>query len=227
MTGKGCKKILDALMVNDQGELALDEAFRKHLDECPQCHEIYRNIQMARTEAVPDYVPGTMQRLREGCSAILERMVVDVEGEIVVEENFRDHLDSCPQCRKLYDRIEAARLEEVPNYVPEVMKKIRDMEMTPLSSTWLERVSSFLTVPVIFRPRVWVPSIAALTIAVLLIMTFGLPLFPGRIHKDDYENLVGIDRSKALERFVDVDKQISDALDRYVSEQVELFQEDL
>ena len=107
------------------------------------------------------------------------------------------------------------------------MKKIREMEMTSPSATWLERVSDFFTIPVIFRPRVWVPSVAALTIAVLLIMTFGLQLFPGRIHKDDYENLVSIDRSKALERFMDVDKQISDALDRYVSEQVELFQEDL
>ena len=225
MASKECDRILDGLVVDDQGELVLDESFRHHLEECPRCREVYDSIQRAKAEEVPNYVPAVMQRISEECSEILEGLVVDAKGELVLDEGFRKHLDGCSRCREIYDRIEASKAEEVPDYVPAVMRRISKMEASPSSARWLERLKDFLDISLALRPRVLIPSAAA--IAIMLVLCFCLYVFPGRNQSDEYVNIVNIDRAESLAEFADMDERISIALDRYVDGQVELFQEDL
>lgn len=227
MIDRECRRILDGLIVDEQGELTLDGALRNHLDECPGCRVIYDRIQQAKAERVPHYVSRVMQRLEEECLQLLEGLVVDEKGELILEADYQRHLDECQHCRDVYERIQAAKLLEVPRYVPGVMREIRTMEMPTSARGWPKSLMGLFTFPGVFRPRVLLPSLATLILMVFLALNFGTRMFSGKSHSDEYVNLASVDRNEALGRFFDSDKRLSIALDRHLSDQIGLLQDDL
>lgn len=111
------------------------------------------------------------------CSMIVDGLVVDDRGELVLSESYRKHLDECSQCLDIYRRINAAKTAEVPDYIPSVMQRIRDIEIEQTSISWVERLKKLFFAPAVFRPQILVP-VAAIIAAVVIIFAFGYRLLP-------------------------------------------------
>ena len=115
MTEEKCDRIMDGLIIDENGELALDQGSQGHLDQCSDCKELYNSLLAAKGEEVPDYVPAVMQRIRENCTYIVDGLIVNSAGELVLDESYKAHLSKCPACQDLYERMESAKKEKTPN----------------------------------------------------------------------------------------------------------------
>jgi len=149
------------------------------------------------------------------CDRILDGLIVGERGELVLDESFREHLDECASCRAIYDRIESAKKGEVPDYVPAVMRRIRQMDTVPASVGWarrLRRLRGFITV--VFRPRVLIPAAATIVIAVI-VLSFALHLFPAEDRMDEFAH------TRVLSGIGDIDKRRSVAIDRVISNNIQ------
>jgi predicted anti-sigma-YlaC factor YlaD len=227
VSGRECNKILNGLIVDEHGELILDSSFRYHLDECPSCRAIHDRIQKAKTEEGGSYVSQVMQRLEESCLEILDGLIVDEKGELILEAHFQEHLNECSHCQEVYGQIQAAKLMEVPDYVPGAMQKIREMESPASHIGWLKNLTDSFASIAAFGPRFLVPSAVVVILVAFLVLNFGTDIFSGKSHLDEYVNVASADRSEALGKFVDTDKRLSMALERHLSDQIVLLQDDL
>ena len=144
----------------------------------------------------------------EKCNRILEGLIVNDEGELVLDESFRGHLDDCSDCRETYERIMAAKNEDVPDYVPGAMQRIRQLEqleVDEVSSSWISRLKS------IFTLRIVVPAAISLAIVVLLI-NFGVGRFQRR---DTTENqLVSI--TSVSQDIGSIERQKNEKIDKLI-----------
>ena len=146
------------------------------------------------------------------CDRILDGLMVEERGELVLDESFREHLDECVSCRAIYDRIESAKREAVPDYVPAVMRRNRQQDTGPASVGWARRLRGFITV--VFRPRVLIPAAATIVIAVI-VLSFALHLFPVEDRMDEFAH------TRVLAGIGDVDKRRSVAIDRVISNNIQ------
>ena len=146
------------------------------------------------------------------CDWILDGLMVDERGELILDESFREHLDECVSCREMYGRIESAKKEEAPDYVPAVMRRIRQMDTAPASVGWTERLRGFITI--VFRQRVLIPAAATIVIAVIA-LSFALHLFPVEDRMDEFAH------TRVLAGIGDIDKRRSVAIDRVISNNIQ------
>ncbi|MFC1716392.1 hypothetical protein ACFL6S_22155 [Candidatus Poribacteria bacterium] len=226
MTEEKCDRIVEGLVVDESGELTLDESFRGHLDECSHCRELYNRVLAAKEEETPEYVPAVMQRIRENCTYIVDGLTVSSEGELVLNESYRAHLDECASCRELYDRVEAAKKEKVPNYVSAVMKRIRKMESEPSPVGWWGSLKDGLTFSFAARRWTWASGLAAAAIAVVLVLKFvPLPSSDGN-SVDGFTNIVNVAGPNALANIGNADKDMNLKLDKVISKQTRLLYTD-
>ena len=226
MTERKCDRIMEGLIIDESGELTLDESFRGHLDQCSDCQELYQRVLAAKEEKAPDYVPAVMQRIRENCTYIVDGLIVDLEGELALDERYTGHLDECVLCRELYGRVEAAKKEKVPNYVPAVMKHIREMESGPSSVRWWESLKGRLAFSFATRRWTWASGLAAAAITVVLVLRFiTLPSSDGN-SVDGFTNIVNVAGPDALAGIGNADKDMSLKLDKLTSMRIQLLQMD-
>lgn len=149
------------------------------------------------------------------CNKIIDGLIVDDDGELVLDDSYRDHLDECALCREIYERIEATRTLEVPDYIPAVMKRIGDIEAERASVGWRDYIRDLFSIS-IFRPHVLIP-VAATAAIIIVILGFSNLLFPTRDEVDmtianiTYDNIAtvgNIDNQREAEINEEINKQI-------------------
>lgn len=225
MTEEKCDRIMEGLIVDENGELALDESFQEHLDECSDCKELYDSVLAAKEEEVPDYVPAVMQKIRENCTYIVDGFIVDSEGELVLDESYKTHLSECSTCQELYGRVESAKKEKAPNYVPAVMKRIRKMESEPSSMGWWEGLKDGLAISFSVRRRAWASAGLVAIAAVVVALALRFIPFPSP-EVDRIANMVSVSDTSVLTGIGGANKEMSLKLDELTSKRIQLLRMD-
>ena len=63
-TEASCTTIIKGLEVVDD-KLVLNGSYQSHLQQCPDCRALLKEVQEASKESVPDYASGAMERIRK------------------------------------------------------------------------------------------------------------------------------------------------------------------
>ncbi|MBD3183415.1 hypothetical protein GF312_14045 [Candidatus Poribacteria bacterium] len=132
------------------------------------------------------------------CNIILDGLIVNEDGELILDENFREHLNQCQNCRKVYENIQKAKSEEVPDFVSPVMQRIRDIESIKESSSVIDKLREIFESFKFMNMRLLIP---VTVVAVALVISLGIYFVPGNNQSN------GIDE---ISSFADLDLSMRD-----------------